>query len=1195
VRLVRLEIGRLPGVAPARRLALDGLHPETNVLVGPNASGKSSVVRALRALLAPDSVPAHDVDVAAEFVDAGRSWRVERFGTTVAWREDGVACGPPPLPDPSLLSCYAIGVEELMAAGDPDVAAADLIARELAGGYDLRAIRDAPPFKASVHRARTARAAFERAERRRRQVAGEARTLREDEDRRADWERERDEAAAARVDAARLERARALADRLDAEARAAERASAFPAGMERLVGTEAQRLAASRERIEAARREREAALARRDAADRTIRDARLGPAPPTAAELEERRATVRSLERWEAEIARLERERTHARADRDRALAELGGTPGRSVTLDPATLRRVEHDVEEARRRAARADATRERVDDLERWLADAVGGVVGEAEAAARLDRHREARATLSSWAASEALVAAPARPRRWIRAIAVVAGGAGAAGLALAGPTGDPATLGAWAAVLLTAVATWAAWSTVPPRAPGAGRRPPVAELRALDVEPPEAWDAPSVARRVAALDRRIATWALAERQSAEHARVSTRLAADEAALREAEARLRRVADRVGFEPDGLGADLARWLDLARALDDATARLAGLDAELGDARARRAAAHDDVAAFLATRDEAPVGADPDAAALEARLADLAARVEAHDRGLRERAAADADLTRLDRDLTRRAEEVAELHRTVGVEPGPRADAELAARLARLPDWRAARAAAADAAADVRAAEASLRDAPELREAARAGRRAELDARHAAAERAAAGYDDVVDRLARLEARIERAGADRNLERARAELEAASAELEAAREEALLAEAGRFLLDEVEREHRDASAPEVLERAQAWFETFTRHRWALTFDPRAAADDRFRARDLERGEARRLEELSTATRMQLFVAVRVAFASEAERGRHALPIVLDEALTTSDAARFEAVARSLGTLALGGRQVIYLSARHEDAAAWRAAVAAVGAGCTVLELSPEGLAREGAAPPARLALPHVAAVPPPGDRGPEAYAAELGVPGLDPWADADAAHPFHLLRDRLELLHRCLAAGATAVGPARSLLRGPLGPEVASEEERALFSARARAADAWLAAWRRGRGAPVARPFFETSTAVTATFLDRVVELAASLGGDAEALLTAIDDGALPRFQRASRATLEEELAAAGHLATGAPLDAAGRLERMAAAVRSESGSEHEPDLAELRALEAWLAVGAAAGVAAGAAPGVSPRDPAS
>lgn len=1188
MRLVRVEIARLPGVAPARRLVLDGLHPETNVLVGPNASGKSSVVRALRALLAPDAVPAHDVDVAATFEDDGRAWRVERFGTTVAWHADGVACEPPPLPDPALLSCYAIGVEELMAIGDPDVAAARLIAREMAGGYDLPAIREAPPFKTSGHRARTARAAYDRAEGRLRKAEGEARALREDERRRADWERERVEAAAARLDATRLARALALADRIDDAARAAERAGAFPAGMERLVGTEAQRLAASRERIEAARREREAARARRDAADRTIHDAGLGSAPPTVAELEERRSALRSLERWEAEIARLERERSHAQADRDRAVTELGGTPERPVALDPETLRRVGGEVEEARRRAARADATRERVDDFERWLADAVGGVAGEAEAAARLDRHREARATLSAWAASAALTASAARPRRWIRAVAVAAGGAGAAGLALAGPSGDPATLGAWAALMLVAVASWAAWSTVTSRTGDARRAPPVAELRALGVEPPEAWDAPSVARRIAAVDRRIATLALAERQSAEHARVSARLAEDDAAVRGAEARLRRVADRVGFEPGGLGADLARWLDLARALDDATARLAGLDAELGEARARRAAAQGEATGFLAVHGETPAAADPDAAALGARLATLAARVEARDRGLRERAAADADLARLDRDLAERAEEVAELLRAAGVEPGPGADAELADRLERLPDWRAARAEAADAAADVRAAEGDLRDAPELREAARAGRRVELEERHAAAERVAAGYDDLVDRLARLDARIERAGEDRHLERARAEVDAASTELEAAREEALFAEAGRFLLDEVEREHRDASAPEVLRRAQAWFETFTRHRWALTFDPRAAADDRFRARDLERGEARRLEELSTATRMQLFVAVRVAFAAEAERGRHALPIVLDEALTTSDAARFEAVARSLGTLARGGRQVIYLSARHEDAVAWRAAV---GAGCTVLELNPERLARDGAAPPARLALPDAPAVPPPGDRAPEAYAAELGVPPVDPWADVDAVHPFHLLRDRLELLHRCLAAGATAVGSVRSLLRGPLGPKIASEEERALIGARSRAAAAWLAAWRRGRGAPVARPFFEASAAVTPTFLERIVDLAASLAGDAEALLAAIDDGALPRFQRASRATLEEELAAAGHLPTGAPLDAAGRLERMAAALGSDGGRDPVLDLAELRALEAALAVG----VAAGAASGVSPRDPAS
>ena len=65
MRLVELQVSHLPGVdAPFR---VSELSPCVTVVVGPNASGKSSMVRALRALWSAEVHAGDAVDVRAEF------------------------------------------------------------------------------------------------------------------------------------------------------------------------------------------------------------------------------------------------------------------------------------------------------------------------------------------------------------------------------------------------------------------------------------------------------------------------------------------------------------------------------------------------------------------------------------------------------------------------------------------------------------------------------------------------------------------------------------------------------------------------------------------------------------------------------------------------------------------------------------------------------------------------------------------------------------------------------------------------------------------------------------------------------------------------------------------------------------------------------------------------------------------------
>ena len=164
---------------------------------------------------------------------------------------------------------------------------------------------------------------------------------------------------------------------------------------------------------------------------------------------------------------------------------------------------------------------------------------------------------------------------------------------------------------------------------------------------------------------------------------------------------------------------------------------------------------------------------------------------------------------------------------------------------------------------------------------------------------------------------------------------------------------------------------------------------------------------------------------MQLLLAVRVAFAIEAEKGRTPLPLFLDEALTTADPDRFRAVADSLRRLSEeDGRQIFYLTAQPEEGRYWAEAAPAV------IDLAASRRAGRAVTIPEEVGLPPAAPEPPhPGGLRPEEYAVRIGVDPVQPWGPPDGLHVFHFLRDDLELLRRLLRASVEHLGPLASLL----------------------------------------------------------------------------------------------------------------------------------------------------------------------
>jgi hypothetical protein len=330
------------------------------------------------------------------------------------------------------------------------------------------------------------------------------------------------------------------------------------------------------------------------------------------------------------------------------------------------------------------------------------------------------------------------------------------------------------------------------------------------------------------------------------------------------------------------------------------------------------------------------------------------------------------------------------------------------------------------------------------------------------------------------------------------------------------------------------------LAAASDLFARFTRHRYRLSLDSTTGAS-RWRAVESASERGLPLSELSDGTRMQLLLAARLAFSLHLEGELHP-PLFLDEALTASDPERFRAVAESLIELSASGRQIFYLTCNPADVAFWRAIAGRMDVPePNVVDLGEIRRVARGPVDQARTAPPETASWPRPDGSSPEEYAERLSVPLPEPFAPISALHLYHVLRDDLQLLHSVLSRGRVErVGHWRSLVESGAADALFGAEACSRLEAGIRTADLFFEAWRVGRGRPVTADDLRASGAVSDRFIVRIASLATDLDGDAEALMTALEDKHDERakgFRVEQREALRAYFEEAGQLDPSLPL----------------------------------------------------------
>jgi exonuclease SbcC len=1080
MRLERLHLRRAPGLP--RGFELSGLGPGLHLVLGPNASGKTTFCRAVRASLWPEEGFAGG-EVESEWLLGGERLHARRVGDSApAWAGARGERAAPRLPEAHLRGCFGIELGELLEGGPAEKGIASRLRLELAEGFDLskvlKEVRGRSARSADADRGR-----LEEASAKLQAVEERHRELHRSETELAKLRQRQEELSSGRARWLELQSACELARAREELAGLEQELGSFPPGMASAPGDlgawrkeVSEDLLAARQQVEQEKAELESLQAALDRLELGESESRSLSGEPWGERADALRQRLRGISEAEEDLARIREEL--------RPLEERLSGPGQvpPPTPDAAALEKLDRAFRELEQARAAREAARQ--------LAGESDGLESEGKA----ESGQEAGSLPLGWA---------------LLAAALV--GLGLLALRPASESG-PRTLWIALFVLLGAGGAWLLARTL--RTAGIRR---AAELRREE-------------ERI----RR-------EQQGRELGRAESRL---EQAGRERDALL----GRLGFDPAHCPAESILFAHRLVELERGRARLEGAKAALGQRRAALAAELEAAGRLLAEhRRPRPTDAQGAIAALRQLGEDAREAL-----GLWE--ARPKHEQRLERALGRERqieERRAELCRRLALEPED--EAGLDRLVAAQPRWREQSLEREDHVRQAAKLEARLGAKAELARQGSDALQAELDRR--------GEEEDELERLqkeiARIEAELERARREHDLEEALAALARAREALEErarALEESVLA---AFLIEEVQSSHRRESQPALVRRAAAHFGRFTSERYRLQVEDRPDPSE-LPLQVLEDGHELALEELSAGTRVQLQLALRIATAQEAEQGEP-LPLFLDEVLATSDAERFDAIAVALGELAREGRQLFHLTADQDEAQRLEEALATAGLERPMrIELP---LATRAAAAAAPLAPRPRRDPPDPAGHDFDSYLRALGAPALDPFGPLESLHPIWLFLDEQDGLAEALRNGAESLGRLDRLIELGLLPGPSAQ-----LGLRRRALEEFLESWRAGRGRPLVEEAVRSSPIGRSSLLAEVLTLALEVGWDAAALLRALRDGRVKRFQQRLADDAEREWIEQGFLDPRERLDLPGCEER----VVERLASELQPG--ELQPLRSWI-----------------------
>lgn len=387
-----------------------------------------------------------------------------------------------------------------------------------------------------------------------------------------------------------------------------------------------------------------------------------------------------------------------------------------------------------------------------------------------------------------------------------------------------------------------------------------------------------------------------------------------------------------------------------------------------------------------------------------------------------------------------------------------------------------------------------------------------------------AAGLEDIQRKIAEIETLIQSKKRGHELEDILAEKEEALETLHQLYENNLTSSTGDLIISELKKETQNENRPEVFKRANELFGKITLGRYKLLLNEKG--DTNFRAFDTVTNRGYDLSELSTGTRVQLLLAVRLAYVETVESSIK-LPLLADELLANSDDDRAKAIIEALIEISREGRQVFYFTAQADEVAKWQ-----VYLNKTDLEYKTFHLKRDAnessTFSPADSEFGTITLasdIPRPNKKSHLEYGKVIFVPTFNIILQTYSELHLWYLMDDVDMLYACLIKGIESWGQLENYFK--INGQI-EKLDGAVYSQlvqRISLLKRFQELYRIGRAKPIDRIVLQSSDAISAAFIDKVSDKLNELNGDPKLLLQALRSGEITRFRADNVDELEQYL----------------------------------------------------------------------
>lgn len=381
--------------------------------------------------------------------------------------------------------------------------------------------------------------------------------------------------------------------------------------------------------------------------------------------------------------------------------------------------------------------------------------------------------------------------------------------------------------------------------------------------------------------------------------------------------------------------------------------------------------------------------------------------------------------------------------------------------------------------------------------------------------ENEAKKLESIITDISRIKTLIQNTISDNALQEALTDLENEKSVLEGRFHEQARLIAGDLLAQQVQKSLGEKNMPDVFHKARTLFTSITRGRYELHIPSSEYLD--FGAFDTNTNEIKSLDELSSGTRIQVLIAVRLAFIESAEGTKVKLPILADELLANSDSIRAEAIIEALTEISKLGRQIFYFTAQEDEAAKWQHYLKKhPQLKPAIFTLSSNFFNEDELNINSFLPLPKLSeTIPSPKGETNESYREKLNIPPFNPLMDDVERLHLWYITENLEGLHGLLQSGISHYGAFRNFLNHKGKANGFSEDDIHQIHLNAELVQFYSELMRHGRDKPLGISQLPTNDIISDTFEPRIIALLEEVKGNPSHFIQALKDKRLKGFRK--------------------------------------------------------------------------------